>query len=265
MRFGGQAWNIRSLLSRLPVPGLWLDIFQKLKALNFNAVSFYAAWALLEGKQGDFSAEGIFDFQPFFDAASEAGIYLIARPGPYINAEITGGGFPGWLQRIKGHLRTADPDYLSASGAYVQDISSIISKAQITNGGPVILLQPENEYTQAVPGVVFPDPVYFQDVIDQYLNGGITVPLVSNDALPDGHNAPNPPGAGTVDIYGHDGYPLGFDCSHPTVWPPPSNQFPVGIPLNWSTVHYEESPLTPYDIAEVSCPSTLGRAKLTVS
>ena len=63
---------------RLPVPGLWLDIFQKIKAIGFNAVSFYVDWALVEGKQGNFSAEGIFDLKPFFSAASEAGIYLIA-------------------------------------------------------------------------------------------------------------------------------------------------------------------------------------------
>ena len=73
---------------RLPVPGLWLDIFQKIKALGYNCVSFYADWALLEGQQGHVTSEGIFDFRPFFDAASDAGIYLLARPGPYINAEV---------------------------------------------------------------------------------------------------------------------------------------------------------------------------------
>jgi beta-galactosidase GanA len=91
---------------RLPVPGLWIDVFQKVKALGFNAVSFYVHWALLEGQPGTYLAEGIFAFEPFFEAAQQAGIYLIARPGPYINAESSGGGFPGWLQRIKGQLRT---------------------------------------------------------------------------------------------------------------------------------------------------------------
>ena len=67
---------------RLPVPDLWLDVFQKVKALGFNAVSFYVHWALLEGKHGEYSAEGVFAFEPFFEAASQAGIYLIARPGP---------------------------------------------------------------------------------------------------------------------------------------------------------------------------------------
>jgi beta-galactosidase GanA len=83
---------------RLPVPGLWLDIFQKIKAAGFNIVSFYVDWALIEGKQGNFTATGIFDFVPFFEAAKVARIYLLALPGPYINAESSDGGFPGWLQ-----------------------------------------------------------------------------------------------------------------------------------------------------------------------
>ncbi len=63
---------------RLPVPGLWLDVFQKIKALGYSGVSFYVDWALLEGKQGNFTAEGVFALEPFFEAASEAGIYLLA-------------------------------------------------------------------------------------------------------------------------------------------------------------------------------------------
>lgn len=63
---------------RLPVPSLWLDVFQKIKSLGYNGVSFYVDWALLEGKPGNFSAEGVFAFEPFFEAATQAGIYLLA-------------------------------------------------------------------------------------------------------------------------------------------------------------------------------------------
>lgn len=110
MMFSGEVHPFRQ-----PVPSLHLDIFQKIKALGFNMVSYYVDWALLEGKPGEFRAEGIFDFQAFFDAATEAGIYLLARPGPYINAEVSGGGFPGWLQRVPALLRTRDPEYLAAT------------------------------------------------------------------------------------------------------------------------------------------------------
>ena len=73
---------------RLPVPSLWLDVFQKVRALGFNTVSFYVDWALLEGNPGEFTAEGVFALEPFFEAARKAGLWLIARPGPYINAEV---------------------------------------------------------------------------------------------------------------------------------------------------------------------------------
>ena len=81
-------------MCRLPVPSLWIDVFQKIKALGFNCVSFYVDWALLEGKPGNYTAEGIFAWEPFFEAATQAGIYLIARPGPYINAETSGEDSP---------------------------------------------------------------------------------------------------------------------------------------------------------------------------
>lgn len=169
---------------RLPVPDLWLDVFQKIKALGFNVVSFYVHWALLEGERGVYSADGVFAFEPFFDAAKQAGIYLLARPGPYINAEVSGGGFPGWLATVKGMLRTRDPDFLHATDLYMSKIGAAIAKAQITNGGPVILVQPENEYTGAVGEVPggFPDPVYFAYVKRQLREAGVVVPLVNNDA-----------------------------------------------------------------------------------
>jgi len=89
---------------RLPVPDLWLDILQKIKAMGFSAVSFYIDMAQLEGEKGVYRADGIFALEPFFQAAKEAGVYLIARPGPYINAESSGGGYPGWMQRTPGYL-----------------------------------------------------------------------------------------------------------------------------------------------------------------
>ncbi|KAJ9611262.1 hypothetical protein H2200_004445 [Cladophialophora chaetospira] len=228
---------------RLPVPGLWLDVFQKVKALGFNCVSFYLDWALLEGKAGDFSADGVFALEPFYDAATAAGIYLIARPGPYINAEVSGGGFPGWLARIRGRLRTRDPDYIAATENYVRHVASSIAAAQITEGGPIILYQPENEYTGSCCGVDFPDGQYMQDVIDQARAAGVVVPMISNDASPSGHNAPGT-GNGSVDVYGHDGYPLGFDCSHPTIWPDGA------LPTTYWQTHLNQSPTTPYSIDE---------------
>ncbi|KAF1956364.1 beta-galactosidase precursor [Byssothecium circinans] len=233
---------------RLPIPSLHLDIFQKIKALGYNGVSFYVDWALLEGKPGVYRADGVFDLQPFFDAASKAGIYLIARPGPYINAEASGGGFPGWIQRLNGTLRTRAEDFLNATDLYMQEIGKTIAANQITNGGPIILVQPENEYTIALSSIKpFPDPVYMEYIIKQLRDAGIVVPLISNDASPKGYNAPGQPAA--VDIYGHDGYPLSFDCANPSNWPDGR------LPLNWRQLHLQQSPSTPYSILEFQAGS----------
>ena len=64
--------------NRLPVPSLWLDVLQKVRALGFNAVSIYIDWALLEGKPGEFISEGALSVKSFFDSALEAGIWVIA-------------------------------------------------------------------------------------------------------------------------------------------------------------------------------------------
>ena len=92
------------------------------------------------------------------------------------------------------------------SVSYIANVAATVAKAQITNGGPVILYQPENEYSGACCGQKFPDGEYFQYVIDQARDAGIVVPMISNDAYSGGHNAPGT-GVGEADIYGHDSYP----------------------------------------------------------
>lgn len=206
---------------RLPSPGLWLDVFQKIKALGFAGVSFYTNWALHEGLEGEFRADRIFALEQFLDAATEAGIYLLARPGPYINSEVSGGGYPGWASRVKGPVRTNTTDWIDATKNYIQEMGAIISKAQITNGGPVILFQPENEYTicadaleGAGPGGIGNlsgclNPWYMEEVTNMWRETGIIVPYIINDALPVGNFLPGS-GLGEADIWGYDGYPLGW-------------------------------------------------------
>lgn len=227
---------------RLPVPELWIDNFQKIKALGFNAVSFYTYWPLLEGKPGNFSAEGVFALEKWFEAASEAGIYLIARPGPYIHSESSGGGLPGWLQRVEGTLRTRG-NYEAATENYLDNIAPIIAKAQITNGGPVILVQAENEYSEFDGAESGPDGAYMQNIIDKLRAGGIVVPITNNNHDNQGYNAPGT-GTGEVDIYGYDSYPIGVGCWNLYDWP--AGQLRQDY---WET-HLEISPNTPHAMME---------------
>jgi len=203
---------------RLPSPGLWLDIFQKIKALGFSGVSFYHNWALLEGEPGTFRADGIFQLQQFFDAASEAGIYLLARPGPYINSETSGGGYPGWVQRVEGELRTNSTSWIEATQNYIDNIGVLIRDAQITNGGPIILFQPENEYSVCAGFTSIADinaclnAYYMADVEGMWRAVGIVLPFLTNDALSIGDWVPSSLVGGS-DIYGFDSYPLGWGDS----------------------------------------------------
>ncbi|KAG6375508.1 hypothetical protein JVT61DRAFT_3067 [Boletus reticuloceps] len=65
----------------MPVQSLYLDLFQKVKCVGFNTVSFYVFWGIVEPRRGEISFEGFRDLQPWFDAAKQAGVYLMARPG----------------------------------------------------------------------------------------------------------------------------------------------------------------------------------------
>lgn len=71
---------------RLPVPALWKDVLQKFKAGGLNAVSIYTHWALINPKKGVVDLDGFNDLQLFLDAARDAGVFVIARPGPYIKS-----------------------------------------------------------------------------------------------------------------------------------------------------------------------------------
>lgn len=201
---------------RLPVPGLWLNIFQKIKSIGFNGVSFYVDWSLIEGNPGQLVTDGIWSLERFFYAATESGIYSIARPRPYINAETTAGGIPGWVLRIDATIRSNDPEYLKTTENYMSKIRKIIEKAQITHGGPVIMVQPENEYGTwpEISDENHPTQMnreYMEYVGKQLLDAGIIVPLIVNGHKALGFWAPGS-GLGATDIYGIDSYPLHYDC-----------------------------------------------------
>lgn len=130
---------------------------------------------------------------------------------------------------------------MNAVQGYESKIGPIVAQGQITNGGPIILVQPENEYSTTLI-----EPSYMQDVENFYRDAGIVVPFINNDGLNYGNFAPGT-GLGAVDIYGHDSYPLGYTCANPYVWQGLANQY---FPTDWYAVHLEQSPLTPYAIAE---------------
>jgi beta-galactosidase len=79
---------------RLPSPSLWKDVLQKMKAAGYNAVTIIFDWGYHSPKKGVYDFSGIRNVDRLLDIAKNIGIYVIARPGPYINAETDAGAFP---------------------------------------------------------------------------------------------------------------------------------------------------------------------------
>ncbi len=149
MMIGGHRtfiWSGEMHPYRIPSPDLWRDVLQKMKASGYNAVSFYFDWGYHSPKPGVYDFTGVRDMDRLLTIADEVGLYVIARPGPYINAEVDGGGFPGWLTTQAGRARSDAPDYLAATDEWQSAIDAVIARHQLTDGtGSVILYQIENE------------------------------------------------------------------------------------------------------------------------
>ncbi|MFD5654045.1 beta-galactosidase [Streptomyces sp. NPDC127039] len=196
---------------RLPSPDQWRDVLQKLKASGFNAVSLYFFWGYHSSEPGSYDFTGVRDIDRLLTMAEEEGLYVIARPGPYINAEASMGGLPAYMTTHAGEERTADPQNLAADLEWLKAVNGIIGKHQITDGGgSVIAYQVENEQIDDSPKHV----EYIEKLQSAVEEQGITVPLFHND-WGDGHgyNVPGEPGGSKLDLYAFDTYPLGFDCT----------------------------------------------------
>ncbi len=129
------------------VPQYWEDCFYNLKAMGFNTVETYIPWNIHEPEEGVFDFTGNKDVASFVRLAQKMGLMVILRPTPFICAEWEFGGLPAWLLRYETmKVRTNTPLFLSKVDAYYRALFSHISSLQITNGGPVIMLQVENEY-----------------------------------------------------------------------------------------------------------------------
>jgi beta-galactosidase len=197
---------------RLPSPDLWRDILQKMKAAGFNATSIYFSWGYHSPAQGVYDFTGVRDMDRLLDIAAEEGVYVIARPGPYINAEVDSGGFPLWLTRHAVRNRSDDPAYLALADEWMAKMDAVIARHQYSDGrGSVIAYQVENEYYRGdQPGA----RAYMEHLKTQATAHGVTVPFIGN------HDANFVSGTGALKVDGWDYYPQRFDCSHPEVWNP---------------------------------------------
>ena len=131
---------------RIPRP-YWEHRIQMCKSLGMNAVCIYIFWNIHEQQEGQFNFTDNNDIAEFCRIAQKNGMYVIVRPGPYVCAEWEMGGLPWWLLKKKDiKLRERDPYFMERVKIFEEKVGEQLKPLTIQNGGPIIMIQVENEY-----------------------------------------------------------------------------------------------------------------------
>jgi len=178
----GQPFQIRSgelHPDRIP-PEYWRHRIQMAKAMGLNTVAIYVFWNAHEPGEGryDFSSPAR-DIGKFLSIAREEGMWVLLRPGPYCCGEWDFGGIPTYLLRYPDlKLRTlADPHYAKAVENYLHELARVVRPQLAENGGPILMVQVENEYGS------YPrrDHAYVEWLRNQWITNGVSGPFYTAD------------------------------------------------------------------------------------
>ena len=184
---------------RTPGEEMAKDRFNKMKSGGYNTVDIYFNWNYHSNAPGEYDFTGIKDVRKVLNAAKEAGLFVIARPGPFINAEVNAGGLPFWLLKMEdviprnriGTEYKYSEKYMNYISEWYDHIIPIINEFD-----NVILFQIENEYATDTM-----EEDYMRQLYKMARDRGIKCPIFHNDAYFAGL------WADCVDIYALDLYP----------------------------------------------------------
>lgn len=132
----------------------WRDRLRKMRACGLDAVETYIPWNFhsFEG-EGRYVFDGRWNVSEYLRVVKEEGLLAIVRGFPYSDAEWDMGGLPSWLLSSKRNspidpitLRSSDPRFITAVSDWLDVIIPILMPHMYSRGGPVILIQVENEY-----------------------------------------------------------------------------------------------------------------------
>jgi beta-galactosidase len=145
----GKPFVIRSGEMHYPrVPrAYWRDRMRKMKSLGLNTLCTYVFWNLHEPRPGEFDFSGNLDLAEYLRTAQAEGLWVLLRPGPYICSEWDFGGMPAWLLATPDmKVRSTDPRFLAAAEGYMKRVGREAAGLQVSRGGPILMVQVENEY-----------------------------------------------------------------------------------------------------------------------
>lgn len=156
----------------------WRHRIQMAKAMGCNTIAAYVFWNYHEQEEGKFDfSSGNRDIAAFVKLAQQEGMWVLLRPGPYVCAEWEFGGLPPYLLRIQDiKVRCMDPRYMAATARYVKALAEQMKGLQVTNGGPILMVQVENEY-----GSFGNDKQYLYKLKELWEQNGINVPFYTAD------------------------------------------------------------------------------------
>lgn len=126
----------------------WQHRIRAAKAMGLNTIAFYVFWNGVEQKDGSWNFEGINDIAAFIDLCQQEGMWVLFRPGPYVCGEWDLGGLPTYLLKDGPTIlrSTRNPDFMAAQERYLEEMAKIVIPRLCTKGGPVLMIQLENEY-----------------------------------------------------------------------------------------------------------------------
>ncbi|KAF1002122.1 hypothetical protein AG4045_016362 [Apium graveolens] len=130
-------------------PEMWPDLFAKAKLGGINVIQTYIFWNIHEPIYNQFHYQGNADIVKFLKTIHEHGLWVSLRVGPYIAAEWNQGGFPYWLREVPDIMfRSYNDPFMYHMKRFCQMFINIMKneKLFLPQGGPIILLQIENEY-----------------------------------------------------------------------------------------------------------------------
>ncbi|WP_343746854.1 glycoside hydrolase family 35 protein [Chitinophaga sp.] len=156
----------------------WRHRIKMTKAMGCNTIAAYVFWNYHEQTKGQFDfSTGNHNIAEFIRIAQEEGMWVILRPGPYVCAEWEFGGLPPYLLQTPDiKVRCMDPRYMEAVTRYVTNLAAEVKPMLVTNGGPVVMMQIENEY-----GSYGNDKNYLHTLKDLWVKNGIDIPFYTAD------------------------------------------------------------------------------------
>ena len=167
-------------------PQLWPELMRQARDAGLNSVETYSFWGLHEPVRGQYDFSGYLNVRRWCDVAQEHGLGVIFRPGPYICGEVNYGGFPAWLRDVPGiRFRTKNQPYYDEVRRWFDRLFEEVGPCLSRNGGPIFMVQVENEYRQLAHNYGEDGVAYLEWLRDLLKSYDLGVPLSMCNWMPE--------------------------------------------------------------------------------